>query len=182
MSFCWNLSLNVIIQDFYQRTSAFQVKSPEIKASESVLAPIQNTCNGASWIQKKKFGCYDTPTPWQIWPWMMRMTGSKALFNRTVVFPVWTTRKSWKQFQLVKVILPLSLPTFCEHNGHTTKGEYKEGRTRRKCKVQEGPVEDRMLSTGVSFTGLSITIERVSSSCWILNRSIIDNMTLVGSS
>jgi len=48
---------------------------------------------------------------------------------------------NWKQFQVVKFILFLSLPTFCEYNGHVTRGEYKEGRSRRKCKVLEGAVE-----------------------------------------
>ena len=48
---------------------------------------------------------------------------------------------NWKQFQVVKFILSLSLATFCEHNGHMTREEYKEGGSRRKCEVLEGAVE-----------------------------------------
>lgn len=41
----------------------------------------------------------------------------------------------------MKFILSLSLATFCEHNGHMTREEYKEGGSRRKCEVLEGAVE-----------------------------------------
>jgi hypothetical protein len=104
------LSLHIIIQDFYQRTSAFQVKSPEIKAVGYVLGPIKYTCSRASWIPKKKkiFLRYYTQRPWQDFSWITGLTVFKAPFLPEICYsPYGPCERKLKAFPGCEVYLVL---------------------------------------------------------------------------